>query len=174
MAATTLTWRRATGTDVEGIVALSQQGFAADAQTIWTVDPQHFAHELTVDIVHQFFNPTAALVAVSEQSGQLQAYVWAERNQRTVWSSEEMVAIKIVHVDLGLPIRERIRLIREMMQLWEAWARTIGVNIVVSSTMRGDQPGFIRLHQQQGYECRGSICYLRLDKNATGQVTSHT
>lgn len=169
-----MTWRPATGSDVEAITRLSTDSFAADAQTIWTIDPQHFAHAITVDIVNQFFNPNSALVAVSEQDGQLQAYVWAERNQHTVWSSEEMVAIKIVHVDLGLTARARVRLIQEMMQLWEGWARSIGVNIVVSSTMRGDQPGFIRLHLDRGYECRGSICYLKLDNQSAGQVTNHT
>lgn len=157
-----MNWRRAAGTDVEAITQLSRQSFGQDAQTIWNIDEQHFAHALTVEIVNQFFNPTTALVAVNEKQGRLQAYVWAERNQRTVWSNEEMVALKMVHVDMQLSARERRDLIVEMMELWETWARSIGAAIVVSSTMRSDQLGFIRLHQKRGYECRGSICYLRL------------
>ena len=157
-----MTWRRAAGTDVAGIVALTKSNFIADAQTIWAIDEQHGAHALTIDIVNQFFNPNSALIAVWEQAGQLQAYVWAERNQRTVWSSEEMVAVKMIHMDMQLSARVRITRLTEMMELWETWAQAIGVAIVVSSTVRDDQQGFIRLHQRRGYECRGSICYRRL------------
>lgn len=155
-------WRRAAGTDVTPIMDLTREHFRSEATDIWVIDEQHFARMITVDIVNQFFNPNLALVAVCEEAGRLLAYVWAERNQRTVWSSEEMIAIKIVHIDLTLSARKRLQIIREMMELWEAWAYSIGVNIVCSSTMRGEQDAFLRLHQRRGYDCRGSICYRRL------------
>jgi len=157
------TWRPAAGTDVAAIMDLSREHFRSEATEIWTIDEQHFASCLTQDIVRQFFNPGSALVAVCENSaGELQGYVWAERGQRTVWSSEEMVAIKIVHVRMDLPARDRVRMIMDMMDIWELWAQSIGVAIVCSTTMRGDQEGFIKLHQRRGYLCRGSICYRQL------------
>lgn len=162
MAKTPMTWRRAAGTDVTPIMDLTREYFRSEATAIWQIDEQHFARTLTVDIVNQFFNPGSALVAVCEREGRLLAYVWAERGQQTVWSSEEMVAIKIVHIDLTLSARDRVAIITEMMELWEAWAVSIGVPVVCSSTMRGEQSAFLKMHQRRGYDCRGSICYKRL------------
>lgn len=168
------TWRPAAGTDVEAIMNLTREYFRREADTIWHIDEQHFASMLTQDIVRQFFNPGTALVAVCEDDcKQLLGYVWAERGQRTVWSSEEMIAIKIVHLRMTLTARERVRIINEMMDIWELWAQSIGVAIVCSSTMRGDQAGFIRLHQRRGYDCRGSICYRRLGQLHGQQSTHH-
>lgn len=157
------TWDRAAGTDVTDIMDLTRQHFKTEATDIWTIDEQHFARTITVDIVNQFFNPGSAFVAVArDNTHTLVGYVWAERGIKTVWSSEEMIAIKIVHVDMTLSARERVRMVREMISIWELWAQSIGVPIVCSSTMRGDQTGFLKLHQTAGYNCRGSICYRRL------------
>lgn len=103
------------------------------------------------------------MVAVAESpQGQLLAYTWAERGIKTVWSSDEMVAVKIVHMDMTVSARHRLVMLGEIMDLWELWARSIGVPVICSSTMRGEQSAFLRLHQRRGYQCRGSICYLRL------------
>ena len=162
------TWHRAQGTDVTDIMDLTRQHFRTEADSVWIIDEQHFACSITMDIVRQFFNPGSAFVAVARNpQGQLVGYVWAERGIKTVWSSEEMIAIKIVHVDMSLSAKDRVRMVREMITVWELWAQSIGVPIVCSSTMRGDQAGFVRLHQQAGYDCRGSICYRRIMPPAT-------
>jgi len=174
---TTWCWRRAAGTDVTAIMDLTREHFRAEAQAVWSIDEQWFGRCLTVDIVNQFFNPGSAMVAVAETpQGELLAYVWAERGVKTVWSSEEMVAIKIVHIDLELSARIRLQLTQEMMDLWELWTRSIGVPVICSSTMRGEQSAFLRLHQRRGYDCRGSICYLRLSDqdSALNQAATHT
>jgi hypothetical protein len=166
-------WRRAAGTDVTPIMDLTREHFRREATGVWSIDEQWFARSVTVDIVNQFFNPGSAMVAVAEtDQGRLLAYVWAERGQRTVWSSEEMVAIKIVHLDLTLSARIRLQLLGEMMDLWELWAESITVPVICSSTMRGEQTAFLRLHQRRGYDCRGSICYLRLGPKQTGHESN--
>jgi len=165
-------WRRAAGTDVTAIMDLTREHFRSEATAVWSIDEQWFGRCLTVDIVNQFFNPGLALVAVAESDqGQLLAYVWAERGVKTVWSTEEMVAIKIVHIDLALSARIRLQLTTEMMDLWELWTESIGVPVICSSTMRADQSAFLRLHQRRGYDCRGSICYLRLGPKQAGHET---
>jgi hypothetical protein len=169
----TWSWRRAAGTDVTAIMDLTREHFRSEAQGVWSIDEQWFGRCLTVDIVNQFFNPGSALVAVAEtDQGQLLAYAWAERGVKTVWSSEEMVAIKIVHIDLALSARIRLQLTQQMMDLWELWTESIGVPVICSSTMRGEQSAFLRLHQRRGYDCRGSICYLRLGPKHTGHESN--
>jgi hypothetical protein len=166
---TDLIWRRAAGTDVTQLMALTREHYANEVGAVWHIDEQWFASELTVAIARQFFNPGSGLVAVAELDHQVVGWVWAERGIRTVWSGEEMVAIKIVHVSLHLSARQRLQIIQEMMQLWELWTAEIGVGIVCSSSMRTEQQAFVRLHQRRGYDCRGSICYLRLQPNMTDQ-----
>lgn len=168
------TWDRARGTDVTPIMDLTREHFRSEATEIWSIDEQHFGMMITVDIARQFFNPGSALVAVARSDRGIEGYMWVERNIKTVWSSEEMIAVKLVHLRMDLPARDRVRMVREMIELWEMWALSIGVDIVCSSTMRGDQAGFLRLHQQAGYDCRGSICYRRLTPLASESCPAST
>jgi hypothetical protein len=46
--------------------------------------------------------------------------------------------------------------------MWEAWSLLCGVHVVCSTTMRGDQAAFLKLHQRRGYDVRGSYCYKRI------------
>lgn len=161
------------GTDVADLVSLTQEQFEREADTIFRTDPVIYAHNLTRAIVDQFYNPSTAMLWVArDQQARVLGYVWCERGQRAVWSSDEMVAVKIVHVDLTLPVRCRLRLCDEMITLWENWAASIGVPIVCSTTMRSDQEGFLRLHERRGYQRRGSICYKRLDATTTTPADS--
>ena len=100
-------------------------------------------------------------MALNEQD-QVIAYVRAGRKERAPWSDDEMVVVRMAHVDLALPTRTRIRLIQDMIGLWEQWALLCQVPIVCSSTVRGDQAAFLRIHAQQGYDVRGSYAYKRL------------
>lgn len=174
-------WDRAVGTDVVPIMDLTREHFRREATDIWRIDEFWFGGNLTADIARQFWNPGSALVAVARGEDGLDrdfppllGYVWAERGVKTVWSSEEMIAIKIVHLDLSMPARDRVRMVNEMIDIWELWAQSIGVPVVCSSTMRGEQDGFLRIHQRRGYECRGSICYRRLQPDLAQQETDHT
>ena len=74
-----------------------------------------------------------------------------------------MVVVRMAHVDLSLPARTRIRLVKDMIGLWEQWALLCQVPIVCSSTVRGDQAAFLRIHAQAGYDVRGSYAYKRLE-----------
>jgi hypothetical protein len=92
----------------------------------------------------------------------LLAYTWAISNEKTPWSDDAMICAKMAHVDLALPVRQRLRLVTGMIVLWETWARSIGIDIVCSTTMRRDQGGFLELHRKLGYDVRGSYAYKRL------------
>ena len=96
-------------------------------------------------------------------TGRLLGYTWAMRNQYAPWSREEMVAIRIAHVALDIPVRERMFLCAQMLRMWEKFADACEIKIICSTTMREDQRGFLRLHQEAGYTVRGSIGYKRLN-----------
>lgn len=163
MAETSLIWRAATGADVQAIVALTQVYFEQEADQIFTTDPIIYAHNVVRAIVDQYYNPDSSLFWLAlDADAQLLGYVWAERGQKAPWSADEMVAVKIVHVDMSLPARTRLRLCNQILQIVELWAAKIDVPIVCSTTMRGDQEAFLRLHERRGYDRRGSICYRRI------------
>jgi hypothetical protein len=73
-----------------------------------------------------------------------------------------MVVGRMAHMDMTLSARIRIRLLKDMIGLWETWAIAIGVLVICSSTIRSDQSGFLRIHEQAGYQIRGSNAYKRL------------
>jgi hypothetical protein len=157
-----ITWQAATGLDVPDIVRMAQNHFESEIDQIFVADPIAYSRNITQAVVQQFYAPGTELIQVAREDGRLLAYTWARRNERAAWSDQEMVVVRMAHVDLALSSRTRIRLVQGMILLWEDWARAIGVNIVCSTTMRGDQAAFLRLHAQAGYDVRGSYAYRRL------------
>lgn len=161
----TYTWRPADGRDVPAIVAMAEHDFQQEIDTIFEPDPVAYARNITQAVVNQFYLPGTELISVAvTDAGELLAYTWARRNERAAWSDNEMVVVRMAHLCLSLPARTRIRLVQDMMMLWEGFARFAGVDIICSTTMRGDQAGFLRLHERAGYDVRGSYAYKRLTK----------
>jgi hypothetical protein len=148
--------------DVTAIVEMAQRDFQTEIDSVFTPDPIAYARNVTIAIATQFYLPTQELLMVCrDQQDQLIAYVWVVR-ETTPWSDQVMAATRMVHLDLALPTRTRIRLVQEMIGLFEVWAIESGISIVCSTTMRRDTSGFLRIHQQRGYDVRGSIAYKRL------------
>ena len=158
-------WRPADGRDVAAIVAMAVSGFQCEIDAIFTPDPVAYSRNVTLAIIRQFYGPSSELFSVAiDDEDRVIAYTWAGRNERAPWSDNEMVVVRMAHVDLSLPSRVRIRLVNDMIDLWEQWALLCQVPIVCSSTVRSDQGAFLRLHEKRGYDVRGSYCYKRLDK----------
>ena len=159
------TWQSTSGTDVPLMVRMAQTHFENEIDLIFTPDPVAYARNLTLATVQQFYNPASELLKVAKEheTGAILAYTWAIRGEKTPWSDQEMVFAKMAHVDLSLPVRQRLRLVTGMILQWETWARECGVDIVCSTTMRRDQGGFLDLHRKLGYDVRGSYCYKRLE-----------
>jgi hypothetical protein len=157
-------WRAAAGPDTESITAMAQSHFGLETDQIFVNDPIEYSRNVLLATVNQFYNPKKELlsVAVHEQTGQIIAYTWAMRGQYAPWSSEEMVAVRIAHVNLKLSQRGRIHLLAQMIRMWEVWAKACDIRIICSTTMRGDQTAFMHLHRDAGYSVRGSIAYKRL------------
>lgn len=157
-------WRPAAGPDTEAITAMALEYFGLETDQIFENDPIEYSRNVLLATVSQFYNPKKELlsVAVDNDSQRIIAYTWAMRGQYAPWSTEEMVAIRIAHVDLTLSHRTRITLIAQMLRMWETWADACDIRIICSSSVRGEQQAFLRLHEQAGYSVRGSVCYKRL------------
>lgn len=169
MDALAYTWRPADGRDVAAIVAMAVHDFQTEIDTIFEPDPVAYSRNITLAVINQFYLPMTELVSVAvTPAGELLAYTWARRNERAPWSDNEMVVVRMAHLDLSLPTRTRIKLVNDMIDLWEAFAAFAAVPIICSTTMRGDQTGFLRIHQRRGYDVRGSYAYKRLPQKSPG------
>ena len=156
------TWVPATGHDVEPIVNMAESHFQNEIDTVFTPDPIAYARNLTLAVVNQYYLPITELLSVcKDDTGKLLAYTWATL-EVAVWSDDRMVTIRMAHVDLQLSAKLRIQLVKDMMNLWESFAKLAQVPIICSTTMRKDQDGFLKLHARYGYDVRGSYAYKKL------------
>jgi hypothetical protein len=161
---TAYTWTQGGLDDVGNIVRLAEQHFQQEIDQIFKPEPIVMARNITFAVVNQHYLPGSELIAVAkDSSGQLVAYTWAKRGERTCWSDDEMVTVRMAHVNLNLSARDRVRLVNEMINIWEAYAYSVGVPIICSTTMRRDQDAFLKLHAKRGYDVRGSFAYKKVD-----------
>lgn len=161
---TNFKWYPATGMDIDSIVKMAVDHFETEIDLIFTPDPICYGRNLTLAVVNQFYLPITELLSVcKDDTGKLLAYTWAVSNQRAPWSDDNMVSIKMAHVDLTLPIKQRLQIVNSMFSLWEGFAKLANNPIVCSTTMRKDQDGFLKLHKRNGYDVRGSYAYKKID-----------
>ena len=119
----TYTWTPANGTDIADIVKMAETHFQTEIDLIFTPDPVAYSRNITFAVVNQFYLPTTELVSVArDNTGQLRAYTWARRGERACWSDDEMIVVRMAHVDLSLSVRDRIKLVNDMLDIWEHFA----------------------------------------------------
>jgi len=159
-------WAPAAGTDCQDITDMALVDFGRETDQIFANEPIEYQRNIMLATVNQFYNPKMELISVAraQGTGTLLAYTWAVRGQYAPWSREEMIAIKIAHVDQQLSARNRIALCAQMIRMWEVWAEACEVPIIFSSTVRGEQDTFLELHRQAGYTVRGSVAYKRVTR----------
>lgn len=159
----TYTWRPATGLDVPQIVQMAADHFQTEIDTIFTPDTVAYSRNITHAVVNQFYCPTTELLSVAtDLDNNIVAYTWAKTGERAPWSDDEMVIVKMAHLSLNLSARERVKLVTDMIQLWEAFATLAQVPIICSTTMRKNQSSFLKLHERHGYDVRGSYAYKKV------------
>ena len=156
-------WTSATGNDVADIVNMAEQHFQTEIDSIFMPDPVAYSRNITLAIVNQFYLPTTELVSIARDNNRLLAYTWIKNNERAPWSDDNMIVVRMAHVALDLSARDRIRLITDMLEIWERFARFAKTNIICSTTMRRDQDAFLRLHARAGYDVRGSYAYKKIE-----------
>lgn len=157
------TWRPADGTDITDIVKMAEAHFQTEIDSIFKPEPIAYTRNMTFAVVNQYYLPHTELVSVArDESNRLLAYTWAKRGERACWSDDEMVVVRMAHVDLTLSPRSRVRLVTDMMDLWERFTLFCDVPILCSTTMRDDQLAFLKMHAKRGYSVRGSFAYKKL------------
>jgi len=156
-------WRQANGTDVLPITQIAIDYFQKEIDNIFVPNPNAYNRNITLAIVNQFYNPLSEFFSVATDSNNnIIAYTWAKPKEYTPWSDEEILFVKMAHVNLDLPAKTRVKLINDMLRMWETFATLAKISIICSSTMRRDQQAFLKLHEKHNYDIRGSYAYKKL------------
>ena len=118
------TWSLANGADVADIVNLAQKHFETEIDELFVPEPITMNRNVSHAVINQFYLPGTELVTVCrDENKKLIAYTWASGNDRACWSDDLMVCVRIAHVDLELSPRLRVRLVKEMLEQWERFAK---------------------------------------------------
>jgi hypothetical protein len=157
-------WRLANLTDIDQIVAISQKPLWDEVAAISRFDTDLFAKNLSLGMVRQAFNRLDEQIVVAEENNQIIAWAWLVRGSYTTYSRDEMADGRFSHVAVDLPVRKKITLLAQIIQQWIFWATMCGIPVIHSSTMRGEQQAFLRLHEQAGFIVRGSTAFYRIPK----------
>jgi hypothetical protein len=160
----TWTWSLADYPDVIDIVAMAEGMFQKEIETFMQPDPVLFARNLTISIAKQHYSAydEHLVVARDNNTQELIAWAWLARGSYTTYSRDEMAEGRFAHMDLALPVRTRITLLAQILYQWYRWCQICAVPILVSTSIREDQRGFMNLHQAAGFTVRGSIGYLKI------------
>jgi len=157
-------WAWAEHINVPQIVELAQSNFQQEMDHIFHIDPDYYAWQVDRAVTNQSHNLAAEqiLIAVDKFNGQLLCYAWIGRGSHIPFSQDEVAEAKMLHLDLALGVRQRMVLCAQAISHWQTWAEACDIPVLISSSIRGEQRGFMRLHEKMGFTVRGSIAYKRL------------
>ena len=164
--------------DVEDIVELADSNFGTEADGILNRSKAVFRHRLTVACTEQLFNKGREFIAVCRGESEcvgteigfalveqpLLGFCWFDRGGYTTYSNEEISNAKFHHIDLGLPVRTRVRLVNQMIDQHILWAHTWGIPVVCSTSIRAEHDGFMKIHAKRGFTVNGSYAWIRTEE----------
>lgn len=158
----TLQWQRATYTHIEDIFQIAHSNFVGEIDGLFTVNTAKFKYELAKSILLQHYSPHSEFIAVALLDGVVVGYFWQSRGSWTTFSDDEISEYKYIHPLLTLSPRLRYQFVKETLEQGLIWCATGGIPIICSTSIRQDQGGFMRLHQQLGFTVRGSYAWQRI------------
>ena len=150
--------------DVQDIIEMGLDYLSCEENGILSPSVEIFRKCVTVTATVQVFDRSKEFLACYREEGKLLAYCWFDRGGYTTYAPEEISNAKFHHVSLELPVRQRIRLINEMIDQHILWANTYGIPVICSTSIRGDHEGFMRIHQKRGFQVKGSYAWIRTEE----------
>ena len=140
----TWAWVPAQLMDIPDIVAIAESQYQIEIEKIFTPTPALLMRNIGHAIFKQNYNSLDEQIIVARDiSGRLLAWAWLERGGYVPYAPEEIAEAKFAHMALDLPIRTRIRLLAQILQQWELWCKICGIPVLISTTIREDQAGFM-------------------------------
>jgi hypothetical protein len=148
--------------DVEDIVEMALEYLEVEGSAT-TISVPIFRKCVTMAATLQLFDKGKEFLAVCRDGEKLVGYCWFDRGGYTTYSADEISNAKFHHVSLNLSVRQRVKLINEMLDQHILWASNWRIPVICSTSIRGDHEGFMRIHRKRGFETRGSYAWIRTE-----------
>ena len=153
------TWKPAVAADVEDLVRLADLA-VFEIDDIFVYDQHHMAANFAAAVVNQIFYPLGQLISIArDETGKAAAVTWAKTGGNALWSREPILLIELAQIDPNVSVRYRLRLVNDMLGMWDEYAVLTHSRIICSATMREKQSAYLKLHERNGYVVRGSTAY---------------
>lgn len=160
----TWTWYPAKLNDIPEMVGISQSLYQCEIENVFTPTPALLMRSLAHGIINQNYDSMSEQMVVARDNStkKLLGWAWLGRGGFLPYAPEEFAEAKFVHLALDESARTRIHLTAQILQQWVLWCQICQIPVLVSTTIREDQRGFMRLHESAGFIIRGSFAYYRV------------
>ena len=157
-------WHHAQLIDIPDIVNMAESMYQGEIDDIFQPNPKMLMRNIGHGILKQNFNSLDEQLIVAREKGtnRLLAWAWLARGGFVPYATEEIAEAKFAHMALDLPVRKRLVLLAQIIQQWVFWCQICHIPVLLSTTIREDQKGFMRLHSEAGFKIRGSYAYLKV------------
>jgi hypothetical protein len=161
----TWNWRRAGPADVAEIIEICHTYFDNEFKDIIIESDTRMHYQLHRAILDMTYGVNSGMitVAVEHETNRLLAWAWIERSKFLMYSNEEMAVAEFSHVRQELSMRVRMTLVAQTIEQWICWCEVNTIPVLCSTSIRADQSGFMKLHDQFGFVRKGSFAYRRID-----------
>lgn len=162
-------WQLAEIWDIDDIIALVKQSYVIEIDPIFEFNDRCFANNIAKALLDQKYNTQKCqvIVARNKVTKQLMGWSWLNRGYFPPYTEDEVAEAAFVQMDLSLPLRTRVCIMAQVLMQWELWCRICNIPVLISTSIREDQKGFIELHRLADFRLRGSFAFKRLkDQNA--------
>lgn len=157
------TWRLAGFQDIHNIVSMSYNNHRDELNKFFTVDPIIYERLIAHAVIDQHYTPSKELLSVAvDDNDVLLAYTWAQVSNQNHWSSDTMLIAQMAQVDLNLSTRLRIKLIKDIFNIWDEYAKLGNVSVICSNSLLENQGAFLELHRRHGFTVKGSYAYKKI------------
>ena len=145
--------------DVERLIT-KFEGFYGSETGVLGYDEAFLRKNLTVAATVQLFDKSKEFIAYLEDGNKILGVCWFDRGGYATYSTKEISNSKFHHIDLDLPVRQRIRILNAMIDQHLLWANNWGIPVVCSTSIRKDHQGFMRVHEKRGFTVNGSYAWI--------------
>jgi hypothetical protein len=145
--------------DVDRLINKFRDQYGSEAGVL-TFDENFIRKNLTVASTIQLFDKSKEFIAYAENNGKILGVCWFDRGGYSTYSTKEISNSKFHHIDLTLPVRQRIKILNDMIDQHLLWADNWGIPVVCSSSIRKDHQAFMRIHEKRGFTVCGSFAWI--------------
>ena len=157
-----MNWLAAQLGDIDAMIQLTTKYYLNELDGVLTINLNKLAERLAHAIVNQNFHPESETLQCCWAADQVVAWTWLSRGRSTDYIDEEVAEAHILHIDLSLTVRERVRIIQHTLDYWISWCRILGIPVLASTTVRQDSAAFMQLHQRRGFVVRGTHAFFNV------------